>query len=195
MVLLPVIIARADFVVPAWQHVWPDAHRVSHDTRLPAASLAIVLAGEPQWLAHIRHYSTQQVPVLVCSRTATLEEFRQAMDAGARGYLDLFSSAEVLQRAADTITQGALWIPPALLNNMMAILNKALPSSPVDPFAELSAREQQVARAVSRGMSNKAVARELAISERTVKLHLTSIFNKLKISDRMQLLLLSRQSG
>lgn len=187
-----VIIARTDFMIPTWEEAWPDALRLPPGDALPTAQLAVILAGDTGWTEAARHYHQHRVPVLVCSREATIGELREAMQAGARGYLDLFSSADVLQRAAATVMQGALWIPPTLLDSLIGVIGNALPEPHSDPFSGLSVREQQVARAVVKGLSNKAVANELAISERTVKLHLTSIFSKLGVSDRMQLLLLSR---
>lgn len=187
-----VIIARSDLVIPAWQEAWPNAVRIASGATLPDAEAVLLLAGEPDWLTIAGHYSSRQIPVLVCSRAATLGELRQALQAGARGYLDLFSPADVLLRAVTTVQQGALWMPPVLLANLMNVVSNTLPEPADDPFCNLSEREQQVARAVVRGLTNKAVAKELAISERTVKLHLTSVFSKLGIGDRMQLLLLSR---
>lgn len=192
MTVSVVIIARSDLLVSSWQEAWPEALRLAPEAPPVAAGLAVILAGDPGWLSHVQHYSSLQIPVMVCSREANLAELRQAMQAGAKGYLDLFSPADILIRAAATLQQGALWVPPTLLNNLMATLSAALPEPAHDPFAELTVREQQVARAVVKGLSNKVVANELSISERTVKLHLTSIFSKLGIQDRMQLLLLSR---
>lgn len=73
------------------------------------------------------------------------------------------------------------------------MLNRVLPQdNSQDPFAILTPREQATVQAVCQGLSNKAVAEQLHISERTVKQHLTSSFAKLGVKDRMQLVLLGR---
>lgn len=62
-------------------------------------------------------------------------------------------------------------------------------SAEIDPLSCLTKREVEIARLITKGASNKAVARELDISERTVKAHLSSIFEKLKVKDRLQLVI------
>lgn len=193
-----VIIAPEDMRASTWTDAWPDARMLSPEqtgTLSAPPALLVVVAGCRGWLEHIQTCSHQGSAVLVLSRTGSLQELQQALQAGARGYLSLLSDAETLQTAAATIRQGALWLPPAMLDNLVQFVAQVLPSREAeeDPFRTLTAREQAVAQAVSRGLSNKAVARELDISERTVKLHLTSVFSKLGIRDRMQLLLLSRR--
>jgi len=69
----------------------------------------------------------------------------------------------------------------------LAVRNSAPPEPALD---KLSQRERQVAEAVARGSTNKEIARVMAITERTVKAHLTASFEKLGVRDRMQLSLL-----
>jgi DNA-binding NarL/FixJ family response regulator len=95
-----------------------------------------------------------------------------------------------------------LWTGPELLKRLVATTNEALSVLPLAAaptsaraveaarvWANLSARELQVAQAVAEGRSNKEVADLLSISERTVKAHLGAVFEKLGIRDRLQLVL------
>ncbi|WP_265947899.1 response regulator transcription factor [Dechloromonas sp. A34] len=89
------------------------------------------------------------------------------------------------------VDNGGLWIGQALLSKLVGSTSRILgqqPRPPRDDWAKLlSERECQVARLVAGGASNKEIANQLEISERTVKAHLTSIFEKLSLRDRLQL--------
>lgn len=189
-----IIFTHENFIVPAWQEAWPQAVIITKkNPLLPAAKLAVILAGSPNWQDNIKHYVQAQTAVLVLSANSTLDELQQAFSQGARGYIDLLSSVEQLKTAAQSILNGALWIPSLLLNNLIGFVSQNLTPKPeADIFKELTEREQQVAKAACRGLSNKQISEELTITERTVKMHLSSVFQKLNISDRMQLLVLSQ---
>lgn len=191
-----VLITQGGFLLPAWKLAWPNVQITENasPSNLPNASLAVVAAGVDDWQQVVKYYSEKNTQVLVLSSEGTLAEFQQALLAGARGFIDALSSAESLQNASEAILSGALWVPPSFLNSLIGTINKILPPAEINPFEQLTDREQQVAEAVCRGLSNKAIANELDISERTVKLHLTSTFSKLGVKDRMQLLLLSRKA-
>ncbi|MCK9214739.1 MAG: response regulator transcription factor [Rhodoferax sp.] len=142
--------------------------------------------------------------VLLSSVPEPAEGLR-ALDDGARGYTHAYGVPALLQEVALVIEHGGLWVGPDLLRRLVGSTNAALAAqqavskaqSPVaaapgagpNAWALLSAREVQVARAVSAGRSNKEVADKMFISERTVKAHLGAIFEKLGVRDRLQLVL------
>lgn len=194
--LQPIIYTQQGFSFSSWLEAWPQAQLcselISNDSK--AIPFVLVWAGLENWLDIIQHHAQQQQAVLVLSKLDTLAELQAALTAGARGYVHFASDKDTLLAASESILQGALWIPHNLLANLVGVLNQALPKKKSNPFAELSEREQQVAEAVCRGLTNKAIANELNVSERTVKQHLTNSFAKLGVQDRMQLLLLSRNS-
>lgn len=192
----PLIITCKGLVHSTWQTLWPNAmiHAADTHTPSPHQGLVLIVADEMNWTENVTHYSKQGCPVIILSRHLQLQELQQGFSAGATGYVDFLCSEQELTLACQAVTQGALWVPPALLNRLMNVIaEQTTPQHHHDPFSALSPREREVADAVCQGLSNKHVAQQLAITERTVKLHLTSIFSKLNIKDRMQLLLLSRQ--
>lgn len=89
---------------------------------------------------------------------------------------------------------GGLWVGPELLAR---VIRAAVPAARADAdalaagalLAALSAREREVAEAVAEGLTNKVVAARLGITERTVKAHLATVFDKLGVRDRLQLAL------
>ena len=103
-----------------------------------------------------------------------------ALDAGAVGYLLKDAEHEEIIRGVVAAAAGDAPLAPRAAREMLA--ERARPRNEPD----LSARELDVLRLVARGMPNKLIARELEISEKTVKAHLTSVFAQLGVSDRTQ---------
>lgn len=110
---------------------------------------------------------------------------------GVRGYGHTLSPAVMLRLMVDTVLNDGVWVGAALMAQMIGTLSRAIPEKPtVDGWRDaLSVREQEVVEQLLTGASNKLIAREMGISERTVKAHLSAVFEKLDVSDRLQLLL------
>lgn len=116
----------------------------------------------------------------------------QALSAGAAGCCNTHAAPEVLKQVAVVVGNGGLWIGQSLLQRLVGstarLLGQRAGDARNDDWAALlSERETQVAQQVAGGASNKEIASQLSISERTVKAHLTSIFEKLGLRDRLQL--------
>lgn len=109
---------------------------------------------------------------------------REALAAGAAGYVLKDTGIDDLRRAVEQVLAGQSAIPIGLMN---AALREA-PACPrhADAVAALTEREDEVLGLVARGMTNKQIARELAISPATVKAHVERIIAKLGVSDRTQ---------
>lgn len=137
---------------------------------------------------------SRAVRVVVLSPSPDDTEGLRALDAGACGYCHLYAVPELLREVAAVVTQGGLWLGPDLVKRLMVATRDLLARSPSAPvpvlnLSALSERELQVARAVAQGKSNKEVADQLFISERTVKAHLGHVFEKLGVRDRVQLVM------
>ncbi len=137
-----------------------------------------------------------ETKIVVISNTPSQQEALLALNSGAAGYCHAQASPSFLQQVATVVTNGGLWIGSELMSRILAATEQLQTSEPNHlTLAQLTPREQEVALAVGRGISNKEVAQELAITERTVKAHLGSIFEKLEVRDRLQLaILLSRDT-
>ncbi|MBD1858015.1 MULTISPECIES: response regulator transcription factor [Leptolyngbya] len=122
--------------------------------------------------------------VLVLSTYDEDQDVAAAIRAGAKGYLLKDTPSEELATAIRSIHQGYAQLAPGILERI------AYPSkSEVIPteFAELTARELEVARLVAIGATNQEIADQLFISQSTVKTHVNSIFNRLNFKNRSQL--------
>ena len=114
----------------------------------------------------------------------------EVLDAGARGYCHSLAVPGVLCDVQRAVAAGGLWVGAEVISRIMQVARARASSDQVQVrLQKLSGREAAVANLVLRGLSNKEVARELNISERTVKAHLGAIFEKLGVRDRLQLAL------
>lgn len=116
----------------------------------------------------------------------------EALSAGAAGCCNTHAAPEVLQQVAAVVGNGGLWVGQNLLQQLIGrtarILTSQNPASTGNALPDtLSERERQVAKLVANGASNKEIASQLSIAERTVKAHLTAIFDKTGARDRLQL--------
>ena len=124
--------------------------------------------------------------VVVLSNTPSNEEGLIAFAAGAVGYCNALAIPDVLRQVSTVVEQGGLWVGQDLMQRLFTALTAR--AAPVQTaLAALSSREHQVAQAVARGGTNKEIARAMGITERTVKAHLSAIFEKLEVRDRLQL--------
>ena len=116
------------------------------------------------------------------------------LDAGAAGYLLKSARGRDLVGAIRTIKAGESVLHP---NIIARLLKRATITSVKESKAQglLSGREAEVLRLVALGMSNKEVAEELFVSQRTVKAHLTSVFNKLNVASRSEAIVKGLQWG
>ena len=107
---------------------------------------------------------------------------------------------EQIKRIVNVVLQGELWIRRTLTNQILNELVKVtyeknrIEQAVNDLLENLTRREYEIAMLVGRGESNKRIAQQLTITERTVKAHLTEIFRKLHVSDRIKLALIMRDA-
>ncbi|MEV5612091.1 response regulator transcription factor [Streptomyces sp. NPDC052225] len=118
--------------------------------------------------------------VLVLTTYDTDSDTLPAIEAGATGYLLKDAPREELFTAVRAAAEGRTVLSPAVASRLVTAVRT--PAAPADET--LSAREREVLVLVARGTSNKEIARELFISEATVKTHLTHIYGKLGVKDR-----------
>lgn len=117
-----------------------------------------------------------------------------ALKAGAKGYCQRNVPPALMRKAVEMIQEGQVWmertILPHLLEELTSPEEHRLQASALAPDASLTRlthREREVADMIASGASNREIAHRLHITEATVKAHLTAIFRKLGVSDRLQL--------
>ncbi len=183
---------------PRWREAFANAMAVS--SAIPAADVEVIWLSEahPRYAVLLQEMGRCGRPLVVISLVPDQEHALAALAAGARGYCHALATPEMLRDVAAAVSHGGLWVGPELMNRLI----RSLPAAAVpksngaeNDLASLTDRERETAQLVASGFSNKEIARRLDITERTVKAHLSAIFAKLGLRDRLQLALRFRQAG
>lgn len=116
----------------------------------------------------------------------------EALQLGIRAILPTDASAEEIVAAIETVAQGLLVLHPEVIGSLTALTS---PRPLTAARQALTPREIEVLQMLSEGMGNKSIARQLYISEHTVKFHISSIFSKLNVSSRTEAVTLGIRQG
>jgi two-component system, NarL family, nitrate/nitrite response regulator NarL len=137
------------------------------------------------------HETATDARVLILTGVKDVETHRQAARLGAAGLVLKEQAAEVLLKAIRKVHQGEVWLDRSMMGNLLNEMTQA--GKKVNPEAAkisgLTAREREVIVLIAEGLKNKQIAERLFISETTVTHHLSSIFSKLGVSDRLELVI------
>jgi len=135
--------------------------------------------------------------VLLCSAISA-KQILEALQLGARGVVLKKRVAELLE-ALDAVMKGQYWIESRSVSNVVQIVEQLgaanlQPAQPQSRFG-LTARETEIVSFITQGYMNRDIAKSLSITEETVKRHLTNIFNKVGMSNRLELALFAIEHG
>jgi two-component system nitrate/nitrite response regulator NarL len=170
-----------------------DAVRLAADRRPDILLLDVRMPGLTG-LAVLRELLTiaPSVRTLLLTADATRSEMAEALQSGARGILLKQSASHLLFKSIHSVMAGEYWVGRDFVGQLIAQLYEqaATPAgaTPSNPFG-LTARELDIVATIVGGYTNDAIAQKLAISSKTVKHHLTNIFNKVGVSNRIELAL------
>lgn len=182
-----------------WELAFPDAKVVPTVAELKGLNSPVTAS---LWLdiSVIAQESRQQAiaaaaglgpPVVVMSGVPGETEAFAALKLGVRGYCHVKAVPEQLRGIALVVENNGLWMPTKLMQRFLSVSTRLVPRAASDTLDlnSLTSREVMVAERVAHGASNREIAEALEISERTVKAHLTTCFEKLAVRDRVQLAL------
>ncbi len=154
-----------------------------------------------EWLIHTIatiQDTYKNAKIIVLANAPNQAEAFHAMSLGVVAYSHAYSPAKVLLEIKTVINNGGVWMGQDLLKRLIEV-SISLAGNQAEQVNKhlklLTAREKQVALEAAKGLSNKEIARILNITERTVKAHLSSAFERLGAKDRLQLaLMLNKQA-
>jgi DNA-binding NarL/FixJ family response regulator len=125
--------------------------------------------------------------------------FHQAVNLGVMGVVRKEEGSQTLLKAIRKVHAGEIWLDRTMIASVITNLTRGRSHPKVDPEAQkisqLSEREREVIALIGHGLKNKQIADKLSISEVTVRHHLTSIYSKLEVSDRLELIIYAYQNN
>jgi DNA-binding NarL/FixJ family response regulator len=128
--------------------------------------------------------------------TFDLDEYiYEALRAGASGFVLKDDPPEQLIAAIRTVAAGDALLSPSITHSVISQFARLPQPAPPKELDELTSRELEVFRLIARGLSNSEIAERLFISDTTVKTHVTHVFQKLNLRDRVQAVVLAYQAG
>ncbi|MEH6823076.1 MAG: response regulator transcription factor [Motiliproteus sp.] len=131
--------------------------------------------------------------VIMLTSSEDEDDIREAMNIGARGYILKGIRGPELVRIVHSIQAGEAYVDPSLAANLLSIGGASTKEGDATgPLSELTTRELETLKLVSRGLSNKEVANELCLSEKTIKSYMGNILQKLNVRNRVEASMLIR---
>jgi DNA-binding NarL/FixJ family response regulator len=133
------------------------------------------------------------VPVTIVSGSDELADAQDALDAGAAGFIHKSTPPPVMLSALRLILAGGVYIPPHVFSRMAVKEAAPAPAERKGWANGLTVRQTEVLRLLADGKPNKVIARELDLSEGTVKIHLSAIFRVLDVNNRTEAVLAAQK--
>lgn len=179
-----------------------DAVRLVNELRPDVALLDLSMPGGGLSALLTILEASPELKVVILTVSESDEDVLQALRRGAHGYVLKGVRAAGLCEIIQNVVAGERYVSPALaariLTEMRGSGAAVAPSQPVsdisDAIHSLTPREEQILTLVSNGKSNKEVAREIGLQEKTIKHHMTSILQKLQVRNRTEAALLLREA-
>ena len=142
---------------------------------------------------------SEESRIIVLTAVQDEEELRRSSRLGAMGVITKDTPANMLIKAIERVNMGELWLNRRLTAALVAELRRPGEGSNGNGeqkmIAQLSNRERDIIMLIGEGLKNKQIAARLFISETTVRHHITSILGKLKVSDRLELLIFAYKNN
>jgi DNA-binding NarL/FixJ family response regulator len=139
--------------------------------------------------------ASPQIGVLVLTMFEDDDSVFAAMRAGAKGYLLKDSGGEGVVHAIRAVASGEAVFGPGVAERIIGFFSAPRSAAPQRAFPELTEREEEVLSLVAQGKSNQEIARQLFVSLKTVRNHVSNILLKLQVADRAQAVIRARDAG
>ena len=187
--------AEPDFRVIGEASDGQEAVKLAHELKPDVLLLDLAMPRQPG-LDALRELSAAATPVRTILLTVAIEKAQlvEALQLGARGVVLKETSTELLLKSIRSVVAGQYWVGREAVTDLVRVLRDLIPAAGEEAKKKafgLTPRELEIVSAIVLGYTNKDIARKFTISEDTVKHHLTNIFDKVGVSNRLELALFS----
>ena len=138
--------------------------------------------------------TSPHIGVIVVTMFEDDESVFAAMRAGARGYVLKGADQDEMLRAIRAVARGEALFGPGIAARLTSFFKSPM-TEPAVAFPELTEREMEVLHLLAQGLNNQQIAQRLVITVKTVRNHVSNIFSKLQVADRVQAVLRARNAG
>jgi len=139
-----------------------------------------------------------EIGIIIVTMLEDDDSLFSAMRAGARGYVLKGADKAEMLKSIRAVAEGEALFGPAIATRLLSFFDKnpmPLDESLPPPFPDLTEREQEILAFIARGNTNTEIAEQLSISLKTVRNHVSNIFNKLQVTNRAQAAIRARDAG
>ena len=140
-------------------------------------------------------YTSPHIGVIVLTMFEDDESVFAAMRAGARGYILKGADQTEILRVIEAVARGEAHFGPNIAQRLMHFFAAPRPAALPQIFPELTGREREILHLIAQGYNNTEIAEHLVLSHKTVRNHISNIFNKLQVADRAQAIIRAREAG
>lgn len=142
------------------------------------------------------------IPVIIVSGTEDPRYMRKAIDNGASGFIPKSAPTAVMMKAIQLVRNGGVYIPAEMIQKHASTtrLQANVPSQTLsneikEAASKLTTRQQEVLGLMGRGMSNKEIARELDVSDHTIKIHVAAVLRLFNATNRTEAVVMAQNAG
>lgn len=139
--------------------------------------------------------TSPHIGVVIVTMLGDNDSLFDAVRAGARGYLLKGATGEEILRSVRTAARGEAIFGAAVATRIIRYFGSGAPAATASQFADLTVREREVLDLIAAGRTNPEITRQLFLSPKTVRNHISNIFAKLQVADRAQAIVRARQAG
>ena len=173
---------------------YQDALRIAHEAMPDIILLDISMPGGGVEAARDIHEALPSIKLVMLTASEDEKDVMTALQAGANAYILKGIGGKKLIEIIRRVSTGETFITPSLATNiLMHSYNQEPAPLPTSLLDKLNERESSILKALSRGLTNKQIADELFLSEKTIKHYMTNILQKLQVKNRVEAALMAQK--
>ena len=192
--LIQTLKAEADMEVVGQAGTASEAMALAGELVPDVMLLDIAIPGSGLKAAQVIAAATPITKIIMLTGSQAEEDVLTALKAGARGYILKGVSGPELVKIVRDVFAGEAYVTPALAASLLSEMNGGRPGArpATRPLDDLTERERQILEKLAAGLSNKEIAQQLFLSEKTIKHYVTNILQKLHVRNRVEAALLAQ---